>query len=129
MSSPDDISGVNLTAGSAGRHAIISIHKRAESTPRKIIHALLATAFVVPVVVDEDINVYDPVEVEWAIATRVRPDRDIIILPPVPPPPESMTIIPSDAYKWAIDATAPLTREPWLYRRAVPPGVDKVDYV
>ncbi len=32
-------------------------------------------------VVNEDINIYDTVEIECAIATRVGPKRDIIILP------------------------------------------------
>ena len=32
------------------------------------------------VVVDEDIDVWDPAEVEWAIATRVQASRDIVIV-------------------------------------------------
>ena len=30
------------------------------------------------VVVDEDIDVFDPMDVEWAIATRVQADRDAL---------------------------------------------------
>jgi 2,5-furandicarboxylate decarboxylase 1 len=33
------------------------------------------------VVVDEDVDVRNPTEVEWAIATRMQADRDVIILP------------------------------------------------
>lgn len=33
------------------------------------------------VVTDEDINVFDLQEVEWAIATRVQADKDVIIIP------------------------------------------------
>ncbi|MBS4024487.1 MAG: UbiD family decarboxylase [Clostridia bacterium] len=33
------------------------------------------------VVVDEDINIFDQEEVDWAIATRVDPAKDVIILP------------------------------------------------
>jgi UbiD family decarboxylase len=33
------------------------------------------------VVVDKDVNLYDPNEVNWAITTRFNPDRDLIILP------------------------------------------------
>jgi 2,5-furandicarboxylate decarboxylase 1 len=33
------------------------------------------------VVVDDDIDVNNPTEVEWAIATRVQGDRDVIIIP------------------------------------------------
>ncbi len=129
---PEDIRGVNFTVGGTGhRNVVISLHKRAEPTARNIIYSVLATAIMVGfiIVVDEDIDVYNPVEVEWAITTRVRPDRDIIILPPVAAQPEAAVSMPTHMYKWGIDATAPLTKEPWLYKKAVPPGVDKVDYV
>ncbi len=128
---PGDICGVNKTDGSAGFRYIISIRKRAESTPRNIIYSVLAKMPLAGcvIVVDEDIDIYDPFQVEWAIATRVRPDRDIIILPPAPAQPEALTSTAADMYKWGIDATAPLTKEPWLYKKAVPPGVSEVDYV
>src|SRR5262249_10118564 len=32
------------------------------------------------VVVDDDIDVFDPTEVDWAIATRVQADRDFVII-------------------------------------------------
>ena len=32
------------------------------------------------VVVDEDINIYDPHDVEWAIATRFQADKNAVIL-------------------------------------------------
>jgi UbiD family decarboxylase len=32
------------------------------------------------VVVDEDIDIFNPMEVEYAIATRVRGDRDVLII-------------------------------------------------
>ena len=31
-----------------------------------------------------DINIYDPLEVEWAMATRFQGDRDMLILPKEP---------------------------------------------
>ena len=33
------------------------------------------------VVVDEDIDVFNASDVEWAIATRVQGDRDVIVIP------------------------------------------------
>jgi UbiD family decarboxylase len=33
------------------------------------------------VIVDDDINIYDPHDVEWAIATRFQADKDAVILP------------------------------------------------
>ncbi len=128
---PEDIHGVNLTAASGGYHLVVSIHKRAEATARNIIYTILVSGMPIGhvVVVDDDINSYDPAEVEWAVATRVRADRDVIILPPLAPEPGAAANLPTHMYKWGIDATAPLMKEPWLYKRAIPPGVSEVDYV
>jgi 2,5-furandicarboxylate decarboxylase 1 len=63
------------------------------------------------VVVDDDIDVFDPTEVEWAIATRVQADRDVMIVthargkpldPSLPPTPPG--VVPTTA-KVGIDAT------------------------
>jgi len=35
------------------------------------------------IVVDDDIDVWDPLRVEWAIATRMKADRDILVVPGV----------------------------------------------
>ena len=106
---------------------MIGLHKRDESTPVNIIDTILGKQGYIKrvVVVDQDIDIYDPVEVEWATLTRVTPGKDIIIIP-------SPNSLPTFE-KWGIDATAPLTGEPfgesWLYKKAVPPGVNEVDYV
>jgi 3-polyprenyl-4-hydroxybenzoate decarboxylase len=107
-------------------HAVIGMHKRNEVTPQDIIYGVLdqvGTKCVV--VVDDDINIYDPIEVEWAIATRVEPEKDLIIMP-------SANGLPTLG-QWGIDATAPLTGEPygehWLYKKARPPGINEVNYI
>jgi 2,5-furandicarboxylate decarboxylase 1 len=59
------------------------------------------------VIVDRDVDVHDAEQVEWAIATRVQPDRDIVVIPgargssldPSREPAEDTTA------KWIIDAT------------------------
>jgi 2,5-furandicarboxylate decarboxylase 1 len=63
------------------------------------------------VVVDDDIDVFDGTEVEWAIATRVQGDRDVIIIPearakPLDPSlsPRPAGVVPTGA-KVGIDAT------------------------
>ncbi len=35
-------------------------------------------------VVDKDIDIYNPLEVEWAMATRFQGDRDLVVLPSEP---------------------------------------------
>lgn len=129
--SHEDVIGVNLTeAGTSFNHIVISIHKRAEITVRNIIYTVLGMPGVggLVVVVDDDIDIYDSFEVEWAIATRVRPDRDVTIIPPVAVQRGTSGIM-MQMCKWGIDATVPRNEEPWLYKKAVPPGVDRVDYV
>ncbi|MFH1003806.1 MAG: UbiD family decarboxylase [Chloroflexota bacterium] len=116
-----EVKRVAITAGGAGMmHAVIAINKRSDDEPRRVLealfHPLRATRRIV--VVDDDINVSDPVEVEWALATRVQPHQDIIIRPPEPPYPA----------KWGIDATMPMRDRQW-YQRIKVPGVEKVDYV
>src|SRR5262249_28247356 len=65
------------------------------------------------VVVDDDIDVFDPTDVEWAIATRVQGDRDVMIVsnargkpldPSLAPTPPG--VVPTTA-KVGIDATIP----------------------
>jgi len=64
------------------------------------------------VVVDDDIDVFDPTEVEWAIATRVQGDKDVMIVgnarakPLDPSLPQGYGVVPTGA-KVGIDATIP----------------------
>jgi 4-hydroxy-3-polyprenylbenzoate decarboxylase/2,5-furandicarboxylate decarboxylase 1 len=60
------------------------------------------------IVVDDDINPRDPAQVEWAMAYRVQPDRDVVIvdrLRGVPLDPSSPE--PGVGSVMAIDATRP----------------------
>ncbi len=122
---PEDIKGVNVTEGGSTCNAVVSIHKRNERTPRDIIYTLLSSQVPIwnVIVVDEDVDVYDHLDVERAWATRVVPSRDIYILPY---PPETTIWF---AKRWGIDATMPLGKEREFHLKARPPGVDKVDYV
>jgi 2,5-furandicarboxylate decarboxylase 1 len=127
-----EIKDVSVTAGGTFRHhAVVSMRKRHEAEARNVILALLATGagFKRVVVVDEDIDVHDPVDVEWAINTRVQPDKDVIIVPNL----MCSTLDPSvpaprTTAGWGVDATMPLTDNEY-YLKVKVPGVDKVDYV
>ena len=127
----EDIKGINLTPGGTGcYHAVISIKKRTESTPRDIIYTVLSMRILAGMVtvVDEDIDIYDPKDVEWAVATRVHPENDVIILPSVSST-EGSPQTASHRHRWGIDATKPTGEYISSYDRAIPPGVEKVDYV
>ncbi|MGQ9725856.1 MAG: UbiD family decarboxylase [Candidatus Bathycorpusculaceae bacterium] len=77
------VHAVNLSVGGSGwLHGIISIEKQLEGDGK---NALLAAFAAHPslkhaVVVDSDINVFDPNDVEWAIATRFQANEDIVII-------------------------------------------------
>jgi UbiD family decarboxylase len=74
---------VNINPGGCSwLHAIIQIEKKNEDDGKKAIeaafrgHSSLKHAFVV----DSDINIYDPLDVEWAMATRFQGDKDILVI-------------------------------------------------
>ncbi|MDC3266756.1 MAG: UbiD family decarboxylase [Gammaproteobacteria bacterium] len=73
---------INVTLGGCGFwHAIISIKKQAGEGKNALLAALTAQDIKHVVVVDDDIDVHNAEDVEWAIATRVQGDRDVIIIP------------------------------------------------
>jgi len=63
----------------------MAIRKRSSGDARRVGLLALGTepATKIAIVVDDDIDVYDQSEVLWAVATRVRGDRDIHVLPGV----------------------------------------------
>ncbi|MDH7593452.1 MAG: UbiD family decarboxylase [Methanomicrobiales archaeon] len=78
-----DVRNVVLTRGGCGYfHAVIQIRKLTQGDGKNAIMAAFAshTSLKHVVVVDEDINPFDIEEVEYAIATRVRGDRDILVV-------------------------------------------------
>ena len=76
------VKDINVTLGGCGFwHAIISIRKQAGEGKNALLAALTAQDIKHVVVVDDDIDVHDAMDVEWAIATRVQGDRDVIVIP------------------------------------------------
>ena len=76
------VKDINVTLGGrAFWHAVISIKKQAGEGKNALLAALSVMDLKHVVVVDDDIDVNNATEVEWAIATRVQGDRDVIIIP------------------------------------------------
>ncbi|MGB7789135.1 UbiD family decarboxylase [Methanoregula sp.] len=78
-----EVRNVVLTKGGCGYlHAVIQIRKSTQGDAKNAIMAAFAahTSLKHVVVVDEDIDPLDPHEVEYAIATRVSGDRDIMVI-------------------------------------------------
>ena len=78
------VQNVVLTEGGCcWLHAVVSIKKQTEGDAKNVMLAALSAhpSLKHCVIVDEDIDIFDPVDVEYAVATRVKGDDDIIILP------------------------------------------------
>jgi len=75
---------VNVNPGGCSwLHAIVQNDKQAEDDGRKAIYAAFAghRSCKHVFVVDKDIDIYNPQEVEWAMATRFQGDTGMIVLP------------------------------------------------
>jgi 2,5-furandicarboxylate decarboxylase 1 len=68
--------------GCSWLHAIVQIKKQTPDDGKKAITATFEghKSLKHCIIVDDDINIYDPHEVEWAIATRFQADKNTIIL-------------------------------------------------
>lgn len=78
-----DVVDVALTRGGGSwLHAVVQIRKQSEDDPKRAIDAAFAghSSLKSVIVVDEDVDIHDPVEVEWAQATRFQADEDLYIL-------------------------------------------------
>ncbi len=78
------VKNVVLTEGGCcWLHAAISIQKQTQGDGKNIIMAALAAhpSLKHCVVVDEDIDIFNGEDIEYAIATRVKGDEDILIIP------------------------------------------------
>ena len=113
--------------GCSWLHAVVQIDKQAPDDGRQAIaaafqgHASLKHV----VVVDTDVDPFNPAEVEWAIATRFQADRDLVVLTGQPgssldPSAVHQADQKSQTAKLGLDATIP-----WGARRA---AFQKVPY-
>ncbi|MGH8640393.1 MAG: UbiD family decarboxylase, partial [Burkholderiales bacterium] len=73
---------INVTPGGCCHWHIVASIKKVPGDGKNAIMALLSIADIKHVtIVDDDIDVFDATDVEWAIATRVQGDKDVIIIP------------------------------------------------
>ncbi|MFM1815623.1 MAG: hypothetical protein RLZ98_2318 [Pseudomonadota bacterium] len=72
---------VNITPGGCCHwHAVIAIKPHPGDGKNAILAALSVADMKHVTVVDDDIDVFDMVDVEWAVATRVQASRDVMIV-------------------------------------------------
>lgn len=104
---------INLTPGGCCHWHIVAAIRKQPGDGKNAIMALLSIADIKHVtIVDDDIDVYDATDVEWAVATRVQADRDVLIVSNARSKPLDPSLapvaggIPTTA-KMGIDATIP----------------------
>ncbi len=124
-----DVRNVVMTPGGCWYfHAVVQIHKNSDDEAEKAIEATFAAhkSLKHVVIVDEDINIFDPNDIEFAIATRVKGDEDIYIFPNV----RGSTLDPRSengiGTKVGIDATMDLSKR-WKFERARRPEVLEIE--
>jgi 2,5-furandicarboxylate decarboxylase 1 len=121
---------VRLTRGGTCRyHLVIKIDKKSNGEPKNIIMGAFGGHYDVKqvVVVDQDVSIDDPYEIEWAIATRFQADRDLIVVSGA----QGSKLDPSSdggiSAKMGIDATKPVEAEPMVFKRIHVRGQEDVD--
>ncbi len=132
---------VHLSVGGVARyHLYVKMKKRREGEPKNVILGAFGGHYDIKqvTVVDDDVDVHDPAEVEWAVATRFQADRDLVvvagaqgsILDP------STTVVSRGAHgdvatpaylqgisaKMGLDATKPITSSGHVFTRVRIPG-------
>jgi len=125
---------VNVNPGGCSwLHAIVQIDKQADEDGKKAIEAAFAGhgSCKHVYVVDKDIDIYNPLEVEWAMATRFQGDRDLVIRDRAPgssldPSADAETHLTT---RLGFDLTAPLETIGKSFHKAAFPKVDLKKYV
>ena len=126
-----DCVDVRLTAGgSSWLHAVVKIRKKKDEDARNALEAAFRghPSLKQAVVVDGDIDIGDPVSVEWAVATRTQMDRALSLRPgelgsSLDPSADQVT---RKTCKVAIDATIPLGSTGDKFMKSKIPGEDSI---
>jgi 2,5-furandicarboxylate decarboxylase 1 len=121
---------VHLTPGGTCRyHAVVAIDKKHEGEAKNAMLAAFSSSQEIKrvVVVDKEVDIFDPVEVEWAIATRFQAGRDLTIITRA----LGNKLDPSSddgiCDKMGIDATVPFGADAFRFERISIPGENEID--
>lgn len=126
-----DVVDVNVTEGGGYRfNAFISIRKHKKGDAKTAILAALGLNKDLKhvVIVDEDVDIFDLRDIEWAITTRAQASQDFTIVEGA----LGSSLEPSHDLrgvtdKVGIDATKPLDDKDEKFSRAIIPGYDNID--
>jgi len=125
-----NVRDVHLARGGVCRyHLYVQIAKRQEGEAKNVMMGAFAGHYDVKhvIVVDEDVDIHNPAEVEWAVATRFQADRDLVVVPES----QGSKLDPSTrdgvGAKMGLDATKPLDADEMKFKRIRVPGEENVD--
>ncbi|MEZ0606728.1 UbiD family decarboxylase [Paraburkholderia sp. IW21] len=135
------VKDVHLSVGGVCRyHLWVQFEKKREGEAKNVILCAFGAHYDIKqvVVVDTDVDVHDPAEIEWAIATRFQADRDLVVIEGAqgsPLDPSTTVGQPGDApphlqgvsAKMGLDATRPVVYPAHVFTRVHIPGQDTVD--
>ncbi len=110
-----NVTDVHLAVGGVCRyHLVVQMKKHREGEPKNVMMGAFGGHYDIKrvVVVDEDVDIHNDAEVEWALATRFQPDRDLMVVNHS----QGSLLDPSTQNggiggKWGLDATKPLRYE------------------
>lgn len=124
------VTDVHLSHGGICRyHLVVKLAKRHEGEPKNVMMGAFAGHYDVKqvIVVDEDVDIHDGGQVEWAVATRFQADRGLLVVGEA----QGSKLDPSTrdgvSAKMGIDATKPLTAPEMKFKKIFVPGEDAVD--
>ncbi len=124
------VRAVHLPYGGTCRyHLVISLVKQNEGEARMAMLAAMANNADIKhvVVVDEDIDIFDMEQVEWAMATRFQGDRDLLVIPRTQSSPLDPSSSEGVGTKLGLDATAPLGSLHKEFKPISIPGYPEID--
>lgn len=128
---------VNVNPGGCSwLHTIVQIDKQTEDDGKKAIQAAFAghKSCKHVFVVDKDIDIYNPQEVEWAMATRFQGDNDLVLFPKAPgssldPSAQRNSTGDHLTTRLGFDLTKPLTTQGKDFDKALFPVMDISRYI
>ncbi|MCK4327844.1 MAG: UbiD family decarboxylase [Candidatus Diapherotrites archaeon] len=132
-----DCRNVYMTMGGGSwLHGIVQIAKKNDDEPKAAIDAAIQGHKSIKhvVIVDDEVDLFDPMAVEWAIATRFRADRDLVVKENTP----SSSLDPvatqepgkkAVCAKMGLDATRPMATDKKKFEKVEYGKVDVDEYL
>jgi 2,5-furandicarboxylate decarboxylase 1 len=125
-----NVTDVHLARGGVCRyHLYVQMKKRSQGEAKNVILGAFGGHYDIKqvIVVDEDVDIHNPTEVEWAVATRFQADRDLVVVDNA----QGSKLDPSSkdgvSAKMGLDATVPLDAPELKFKRIRVPGERELD--